>query len=345
VASAYPVVEGYKMYTALGARINLQDPLSLHRLTLSALYAPAPGLAGDERFHGALAYDVSHWSLTTAVNQGDFYDLFGPTKTSRKGYSAGFEYHDYLFYERPESFDYSFGANGFWGLERLPEYQNVATSYDHFYTFNGSLKYSFLLRSMGAVDYERGIVLGLATRTTLLLSKLYPRFFAQCDYGLALPLDHVSIWLRAAAGYSPAHRSEPSANFYFGGFGNNWVDHQEVHRYREYYSFPGLELNAVGGTNFAKMMLELDLPPVRFRHFGLPNLYCTWAWLTLFTTGLITNVDDAANAPKAADLGAQLDFKLVLFSGLSSTLSLGYAVAFQENQHLAREFMVSLKLL
>ena len=29
----------------------------------------------------------------------------------------------------------------------------------------------------------------------------------------------------------------------FGGFGNNYVDHGEVKRFRSYYSFPGLELN------------------------------------------------------------------------------------------------------
>ncbi|MGA9118114.1 MAG: hypothetical protein WB699_02010 [Bacteroidota bacterium] len=345
VASAYPVVEGYKVYTGVGARFNLQDPLFLHRITVSGLFTPSPGLAKDERFHGSIDYEVSQWDLSVAMNQTDFYDLFGPTKTSRKGYSAGVSYHEFLFFERPESFDFTLGANAFWGLERLPDYQNIATSYDHFYMFNGSLRYSFLLRSMGAVDYERGISLKLANRTTLLLSKAYLQFYATLDYGLALPLDHTSLWIRSAAGYSPSHRNEPSANFYFGGFGNNWVDHQEVHRYREYYSFPGIELDALGGTNFGKAVVELDLPPLRFKRFGLPNFYCTWARLTAFAGGLITNMDDASIQGKAADVGLQMDFNLVLFTGLSSTLSFGYAFAVESNQRSSREFMVSLKLL
>jgi hypothetical protein len=345
VASGYPVIEGYKVYTGVGARLNLQDPLFLHRLTLSGLYTPSRGLPRGERFHGSLDYEMPNWTLSGSANQTDFYDLFGPTKTSRKGYAAGIGFHDYLFYERPESFDVTLGAHAFWGLERLPDYQNVATSYDHFYMCNGSLKYSFLLRSMGAVDYERGVTARIANRTTLLLSKAYPQFYATLDYGIPLVLDHASLWLRTAAGYSPSHREEPSANFYFGGFGNNWVDHQEVRRYREYYSFPGFDLNAIGGTNFGRVMLELDLPPLRFRHFGLPNLYCTWARVALFTTGLLSNMDVPSIQQKAADVGAQVDFNLVLFTGLSSTLSFGYAVGSQPSERPVHEFMVSLKLL
>jgi hypothetical protein len=33
------------------------------------------------------------------------------------------------------------------------------------------------------------------------------------------------------------------ANFYFGAFGNNYVDHKDEQRYREYQSLPGLEIN------------------------------------------------------------------------------------------------------
>ena len=58
------------------------------------------------------------------------------------------------------------------------------------------------------------------------------------DAGFALPWAHSSIWLRTAAGTSPGPRDDPFANFYFGGFGNNWVDRGEAKRYRDYYAFP-----------------------------------------------------------------------------------------------------------
>ena len=146
-------------------------------------------------------------------------------------------------------------------------------------------------------------------------------------------------------GYSPGARTDPLANFYFGGFGNNWVDYQNVQRYREFYSFPGIEINAAGGTTFGKALAEWDLPPIRFKQFGLPSFYCTWTRLALFSSVLVTNPDDKAIQERVVDLGAQIDLQLVLFSHLNSTLSFGYARATMEGRHPTGEFMFSLKLL
>jgi len=345
VASLYPMLEGYKVYTGIGVRLNLQDDLAINRLVLSGSVSPQAGLPDNERFHAAAQLTVWQWKLSAEYNRADFYDLFGPTRTSRKGYSLGLEYKDYFFLERPESFEYSLAANGYWGLERLPDYQNIATSFDRFYTLSGVLRYSFMLRSLGAVDYERGILTALSLDATVLRSVAYPRLGGRLDYGFALPWDHASLWIRTTAGYSPGDPAEPSANFYFGGFGNNWVDHGNVQRYREYYSFPGVELNSIGGTNFVRVLAEFDLPPIRFRRAGIPAFYCTWIRLALFGGAVSTNIDRAADGQRAVDIGAQLDCKLVLFSNLSSTLSFGYAAAVEQDRRLTKEFMISLKLL
>jgi hypothetical protein len=345
VASLFPVLEGYKVYTGIGVRLNLQDDLAINRLALAGSVSPQPGLPDNERFHAAAQLSIWQWKFSAEYNRADFYDLFGPTRTSRKGYSLGVEYRDYFILERPESFEYALAANGYWGLERLPDYQNIATSFDRFYTLSGLLRYSFMLRSLGAVDFERGILAAFAVDATVLLNVAYPRFGGRLDYGIALPWDHASVWVRTYAGYSPGDPEEPSANFYFGGFGNNWVDHGSVQRYREHYSFPGVELNALGGTNFVKVLAEFDLPPLRFRRAGIPAFYCTWLRLALFGGGVTTNLDRAGSGQRAVNLGAQLDCKLVLFSTLSSTLSFGFAVAAEEDRRLTNEFMISLKLL
>ena len=65
--------------------------------------------------------------------------------------------------------------------------------------------------------------------------------------GLPLPLAHSSIWLRSAAGVANGDRNNPVANFYFGGFGNNYVDDGVVKRYREYYSLPGFQIDEISG--------------------------------------------------------------------------------------------------
>ncbi|MBN1540772.1 hypothetical protein JW992_01410, partial [candidate division KSB1 bacterium] len=165
------------------------------------------------------------------------------------------------------------------------------------------------------------------------------------DYGFLLPISHSSIWLKSSAGYSLGDRNEPLANFYFGGFGNNWIDYQEQSRYREYYSFPGLELNGIGGINYSKFMLEWTLPPLRFRRVGFTSFYLRWARLALFSSALVTNVDAPDLRRHATNIGGQVDFRLVTWSLLNSTLSFGYAVAFEENTKASTELMVSLKIL
>ena len=49
--SAYPVVQGYKDFAALGLRANFSDPVMLNRASLTASYTPDGGLAASERYH------------------------------------------------------------------------------------------------------------------------------------------------------------------------------------------------------------------------------------------------------------------------------------------------------
>lgn len=345
LASIYPVAEGFKDFPAYGVRLNLSDPIMLHNIDMTASYTPNRILSPDERIHATFNYKVWNWKFSGTYNGADFYDLFGPTKQSRKGYSLKASYRDFLLYDEPEVLDYQISLGGFAGLERLPEFQNISTSFDRFYSLNGRLEYHNVARSLGAVDEETGSRWHLVSHTNLVNRRLFPRVSLSSAYGFLLPINHSSIWLRASGGYSPGARTEPFANFFFGGFGNNWVDIGEIRRYRDDESFPGLEINQLGGTTYVKAMFEWDLPPIRFRRFGFQSLYCTWARVALLTSGLVTNPDDQAAQQSAAMLGAQADFRLVLFSSYESTFSLGYAAAAVRDQRFSKEFMISLKIL
>lgn len=345
LASVYPIVEGYKDLAAYGLRFNFSDPILLHHLDLTASYTPNQNLPANERLHAALNYRFWNWKLSATYNNASFYDLFGPTKISRKGYAAAAQYKKYLIFDDPRTLDYTLGAAGYGGLERLPDFQNVAAPFDKFLALQAGLTYQFFLRSVGAVDDEKGVKWQLISRANYVRTKFFPRVLANFDYGVALPLNHSSLWLRNSAGYSFGGRREAFANFYFGGFGNNWVDYLEAKRYREDYSFPGVELNAVAGTNYAKTLLEWTLPPLRFRRLGFPALYCNWARLAFFSSGIITNWERAAQRRRLLNAGGQVDFRLAFLSSLESTFSLGYALAVEKNQLPAKEFMISLKLL
>lgn len=345
LGSVYPVVHGYKNTVAAGLRANIFDPLLLHNVDLSVSYSPHRDFPVSERLHLLFNYSYWQWKLRASYNGADFYDLFGPTKRSRKGNTVSVSYADMLVEDRPTVVDFSLSAGAYWGLERLPYAQNIEVTYDKFFTVNGEIAYTRTLRSLGAVDVEKGTRFSLNTYAFVVRSVWFPQAHATADVGFALPWHHASVWLRTAAGYSPKDEEEPFSNFYFGGFGNNWVDFREVRRYRDVESFPGFPLNEIGGTTFLKGLLEWTLPPLRFRRLGFSSLYCTWARLALFTGALSANPHAKALRRDVATAGAQLDFKLVIFSNLSSTLSLGYALGVEKEQRTAREFMISLKIL
>ena len=345
LSSIYPIIEGYKEYPSFGLRFNFIDHLGVLGIDAKASYSPNTRLPMDERFHAGFNFRYWHWKVTAAYNRADFYDLFGPTKTSRKGYSLGLTYEKSLLYEKPKTLDLNINISGYAGLDRLPFFQNVASPVEEFLTFSASLHYQYLQKTLGAIEDEKGVEAELATYNYYADRTIFPHVFLNLHYGFLLPLPHSSLWIRSSFGISGGDRSIAFANFYFGGFGNNWIDHRNAQRFREFYSFPGVELNSIEGQNFTKLMAEWTLPPIRFRRFGYTNLYLNWSRLSLFSSGIFTDVQKKNFRRTAGNIGAQLDFKLVFFSYLSSTFSLGYAVAFEKDRRRSSEFMVSLKIL
>ena len=344
-ASAYPVAEGYKNFQAYGMRLNFSDPMGLYTLDVTTSYTPDAQLAKNERWHVTANYSHLNWKASFDYNGADFYDLFGPTKTSRKGYALGINYNKSLLYDEPKVADLNVGVTGYGGLERLPDYQNIGTTYDRFVSSTISYNYKYLRSSLGAVDHEKGHKWQIVSGNTYVNGKVFPRLHNNLDLGIPLPLDHSSVWLRSSIGKAFGPRSNPFANFYFGGFGNNWVDHTSETQYREYYSFPGAGLNEIGGNNFAKLLAEWVLPPLRFRHIGFPSFYATWARLEIFTSGITTNIENKNGNRSLYNVGSQLDLRIMMLSYLKLTLSVGYARAYEKHQPVSREWMVSLKIL
>ncbi len=345
LSSLYPVVQGYRAWPAYGMRGEMRDPLGLHTFDATVSYTPNENLPANERWHAEAGYARLHWCLRFRANGADFYDLFGPTKTSRKGYALNLTHDGFLMRDYPRELRYYLTTGSYWGLERLPEYQNITISYDRFVSFGGGLTYNDRRGSLGAVDVEKGWGWDIASYNSVVRGKTFARAYGTLDLGLPLPIDHTSIWLRPSAGYSPNPRREPLANFYFGGFGNNWVDHESVRRYRRFYSFPGIDLNAAGGTTFARLQAELLPPPLSFRRAGGTGLYATWLRSALFATVLMTNPDESSLRRTLYDIGGQVDLRLTLLSHLPMTLSFGAAAAFEDGRRPTHELMFSLKVL
>jgi hypothetical protein len=317
----------------------------LNGASLTATFSPASSLPDGERAHIRADYRRFEWSGHASWNNADFYDLFGPTRTSRRGYELGVGHTNLLLFDEPRRLTLKVDGRLAGHLDQLPEYQNIAVTVNRLYSVIGDLSYTNVRASLGNVDDEKGQRWSVVTRNDVVRSSLFAKVHGTYDVGFALPIPHSSIWIRNAAGLSPQGRDEPFANFYFGGFGNNYVDHQDEQRYRAYYALPGAELNEVGGRNFAKSTLEWNLPPVHFRRAGTPGFYLTWMRPAVFVSGLATNLDAASARRTVGDVGGQLDFRLNFLSTLDLTLSIGGAVAFEDGYAPRREAMASLKVL
>jgi hypothetical protein len=344
--SIYPVVQGYKEFAAVGLRANFSDPLFLNRASLTASYTPDGDLPENERYHVQGELQRYDWTLGFQVNGADFYDLVGPTKTSLKGWAVGLGYNRSLVYDLPRRLDLKASATYYGNLDRVPDYQGIPTNFTDELATRVRLRYEDYRHSLGYVDEEKGLGWELGFLGDRVKGDVFPKLYGDLDLGLAMPLPHSSVWLRGSAGWGPGDdRDEPFANFYFGGFRNNWVDHREEKRYREPDAFPGLEINEVGGTNYARAMAEWNLPPLRFRGAGTPSFYLTWLRPAVFASVLVTNADESTLRRTIGNAGVQLDFRLGLLSRLELTLSAGYAAAFESAKPTRHEGMLSLKIL
>jgi hypothetical protein len=343
--SIYPMVQGYKDTVSAGVVYNLSDPLMLNRLRLSAGFSPWGDIADRERIHLSAEYERYDWRASASLNRADFYDLFGPTKYGRKGYQVVVGRKSALVYDEPRRLDLDLSGTVAGGLDRLPDYQNVPVDIDTLVTLKSELAFKDVRNSLGYVDDETGRRWSLELAADIADGSAFPRLVGTFDRGLPLPAGHSSLWFRTAGGFSPRDRGEALANFFFGGFGNNYVDRHDEKRYRHVESLPGVELNEIAGRNFLKGTIEWNLPPWRFRRMGTPGLHATWLRPALFVTGLGTNLDDRRVRRTMASLGGQFDIRFTVLSNQDMTLSFGGGVAVEDGRAPRGEAMLSLNVL
>jgi hypothetical protein len=353
--SMYPIALGYKDSLSLALLTKFSDPVMLDSLGLTLGYSVDSDLPSDERLNAAIDYRHSviknsplagTWRMGARLNHADFYDLFGPTKQSRKGTRLYVGYEKSLLYDDPRLLEFSTELNHYANIDALPRYQNVPASTDKLTSLYARLGFSHIRSSLGHVDDEKGIKWSIVASANRVDGDVIPKLGGNFDFGFALPLKNSSIWFRNAVGVAFGAADDEFANFFFGGFGNNYVDHQEVKRYREFYAMPGFELNSVYGRNFHRALLEWNLPPIRFSRAGTSKFYSSWARPAIFASSLTTNLDDSALRQEVTSIGAQLDFRFKVKSRYPLTLSFGYAKGFgNDTIPDDEEFMLSLRIL
>lgn len=344
--SYYPIVEGYKDFLAYGVNINLSDDILISKAKIKASYTNNNLLPQKERLHLSLNYSYWQWKFNAALNKTNFFDLFGPTKVSRAGYYFSLGYDYLINLEKPIDSRLIFNLAYYGDLQKLPQYQNVNSGFSELTYADITYNYSKYFRSLGGVDNESGFEIKSNINGAYFNDEIVPSATFQFRKAMLIKgLRNSSVWINTSLGRVFSDTKSPFGKFYFGGFGNNYIDRLSVQRYREIESFPGKEINELAGKDFTKFGLEWNLPPIMFREFGFLSAYVRYARLSLFQDNLITDVSDKNYRTFFHNAGAQLDFELVFFTLLKSTLSVGYAKAFNKYLTPTDEFMISLKLL
>jgi hypothetical protein len=339
----YPILQGYRDGVAPGWRIAFADPLHLYNLSLSASWSVDGDVPADERLHVRVDYHTLNWHAQAWHNNADFYDLFGPIKRSRKGDAVALGYRKLLLYDEPRRIEWHADAAYYTGLDTLPANQNVGSTLDTLASAEVGIDYSNTRKSQASVDHEKGIDASALLSADQAGGELYPKAQADFDIGWALPLGNSSIWLYNAAGVAGGDAASPLGYFYFGGFHNNRVDKGAVKRYREFDTFPGMDIDAISARRFARTIVEWNAPPWRFQSVGVPAFYLGYIRPAVFAGTLW--VDDGSARRRFHDIGVQLDLSFTVMDHLPMTVSVGYAQAFEDGRRLDDEWLVSLKLL
>jgi len=343
--NAFPVLQGYKDSIGVGYTFNFADPLSFAALSVTAAYTPDSSLPTGERSHLMIDGRYLEWRGSLAWNRSDFYDIFGPTKRSRKGFAAVGGYDRFLIYDDPRSLIFTANVGFYDNIDTLPAAQNVASGFTRLTEASAGLLYSHVYRSLGAVDDEKGIKWSAMAGLTHVTDETAANLLGTFDVGWDLPLRNSSLWLRTAAGYINGDRDIPSSNLYLGGFGNNYVDSGTIKRYRDADSYPGFAIDEISGQNYVRPMLEWNLPPYIFESAGTPAFHLAWLRPAIFASALWTDVQDSALRKRYANIGAQVDLRFSVLHWYELTLSLGYATGYRGGERAGSEWMFSLKIM
>lgn len=346
LVNAWPDIAGYKNTVAAGYRVLWHDPLSLARIDLFLAGSPWSPYQDKQKLHAQLDLGYWNWKLTSSYNKSDFYDLFGPTKRSRAGYTIGLSHEKSNSMKTPFQWSYNFGVFTYGDLEVLPQYQNIATPIRDFQAATAGFSLSKLRRTLGGIDDEKGYKWSVSGTSYYARQELYPSITSNQDIGFLVPgIRNTSFWIRNSIGQSFGKRSSAMSKFYLGGFRNNYVDWQEARQYRSSIAFPGAGIDEIGAHQYVRTMAELNTRPIRMRNMGFTWLYPTHINTSIFGSHLATDLFRDSQARNLFNIGIQTDLELVMFSYLKTTWSAGYARLFENGQKSTGQWLLSVKLL
>lgn len=344
IISFIPVVTGFQRQKVIGFFTHLSDPLIDHDIILEFGYSPFNEQAVGPKWHVRVKYDYQkRFLFGFDHNATDFYDLFNQRKRGMIGTKLRFGHLHYWVYDNPLKIKQASEISIYTGVEFIND-NLVRVSQPDFVVAQTEYTHSYLRRTIGSSGYESGSQFGITFRifgSDPENPKWAGQINTEWEYYNNFVVEHNTLHFKLGAGYHYDNTDLRQARFYFGGFGNREVENVDVKQFRSIFRFPGIPMYSLSTTRFLKVMLEDNLPPLRFSGASLGQHYLNHIDISFYSQALFVN---SPQGKLWYDVGAQINFIFKHWFNLESTFSAGIAKAWW-NDGNSWEGFLSIKFL
>ncbi|MDO8549204.1 MAG: hypothetical protein Q7S39_03500, partial [Ignavibacteria bacterium] len=340
-----PVISGFQKQKMLGIFTHISDPLLNHDITIEMGYSPFNENPVGPKWHFKGKYEYKkQWEIGVDHNSPDFYDLFNKRKRGLIGTKFRLGHNYFWIYDNPlkvkQQSELAFYTNQIFINDNL-----VRVSEPDFAVVQTSFNSKDLRRTIGSSDFEYGNEFNI----TLILFGTKPQqrieyagqIYSEWDHYTTFFFPHNVFHFKLAGGYHEPNEKIFQGRFFFGGFGNRALENVEVKQFRKVFRFPGIPIYSLDAERFVKVIVENNLPPLRFGNASIGNHFLNHIDFAIFSQALYTK---SPLGEKWIDIGAQMDLIFKHWFNLESTLSAGIANAWYEGGE-SWEWFVSFKLL
>ncbi len=328
--SLFPTISGFKNDLVYGFYGYFSDPLAVHEIRFFAGMSDTRQKTIKDHVHFNLKYEYKKtWELVYKYNPANFYDVFNKRKkaTFMQNFSA--KNTHYWKYDMPHKISHENEISVFYGVKTIND-NMITVEHPNFIIYESTINSKNTRRSIGSVDIEQGTEFSLALTSMHIDPKNMKNaggFHVEWNkYNIFLK-PHNVFHLQLAGGWRHTGKTGALTNFYFGGFGNQYIDPELAEQYRKVFRFPGVPIYDLTNDEFIKVGFENKLPPCRFTNFHLGPHTFTSMDLTIFNQYLFFSPE---MFDRWANIGTQLNIKLKHWYNIESTLSFGIAQAWNK---------------
>ena len=340
-----PVISGFQKQKMLGVYVHISDPLLIHDITIEAGYSPFNENPLGPKWHFKGKYEYKkQWEFGFDHNAPDFYDLFNKRKRGLIGTKLRLGHTHYWIYDNPlkikQQSEIAYYTDQVFINDNL-----VRVSEPDFGVAQTNFNSKDLRRTIGSSDFEFGneynITLMLFGTNPEKMFEYAGQVYVEWDHFTTFLFSHNVFHFKLAGGYHNPNDKIFQARFFFGGFGNRALENVDAKQYRKVFRFPGIPIYSLDADRFVKIMIENNLPPLRFGNAAIGNHFLNHIDFAVYSQVLYTK---SPLGEKWINVGAQLNLIFKHWFNLESTLSAGIANAWFEGGE-DWEWFVSFKLL